>query len=63
MIVHDAVIIAPPYLPETCKCAKDKQEVLTRVKKVLEGERKKLQSRAEQERKAAASAAAPRKGG
>jgi len=65
MIVHDAIIISPPYQPENCKGAKDKQEVLNRVKKVLEGERKKLQQRAaaaEQERKAGAPAL-PRKGG
>ncbi|EMC96108.1 hypothetical protein BAUCODRAFT_50250, partial [Baudoinia panamericana UAMH 10762] len=36
MIVHEAIIIAPPYRSEDCKGAKDKQEVLSRVRKVLE---------------------------
>lgn len=47
MIVHEAVIIAPPYRVEDCKGAKEKQEVLNRVRKVLEGERKKLKEREE----------------
>ncbi|KAK5735437.1 hypothetical protein LTR17_008134 [Elasticomyces elasticus] len=45
MIVHDFIIVSPPYRPEDCKGAKDKQEVLIRVRKALEGERKKLQER------------------
>lgn len=53
MIVHDAVIIPPPYQPENCRAPKDKQEVLIRVKKVLEGERKKIREREEKEKKAA----------
>jgi hypothetical protein len=55
MIVHDAVIITPPYRPEDCKGSRDKQETLNRVKKVLEGERLKLKERE--------SAGGPRKGG
>lgn len=55
MIVHDAVIIAPPYRVEDCKGAKDKQEVLNRVRKVLEGERRKIKEKEERERKAAGS--------
>lgn len=62
MIVHDAVIISPPYRVEDCKGAKDKHEVLNRVRKVLEGERRKLKEREESERKATPPAA-PRKGG
>jgi len=62
MIVHEAVIIAPPYRVEDCKGAKDKQEVLNRVRKVLEGERKKLRDREERERKAV-TPTGPRKGG
>ena len=42
MIVHDAVIIAPPYRVEDCKGPKEKQEALNRVRKILEGERRKL---------------------
>lgn len=62
MVVHEAVIIASPYRPEDCKGAKDKQEVLNRVKKVLEGERKKLRDKEEKERKAV-TPTGPRKGG
>ena len=62
MIVHDAVIIPPPYRAEDCKCPKDKQEVLNRVKKVLEGERRKLKEKEERDRKAA-TPIGPRKGG
>ena len=62
MIVHEAVIITPPYRAEDCKGAKDKQEVLNRVKKVLEGEKRKLREKEEREKKAAAQAG-PRKGG
>lgn len=62
MIVHEAVIVAPPYRGEDCKGAKDKQEVLNRVKKVLEGERRKIREREERERKPAAGNG-PRKGG
>ena len=43
--MHDVIIVAPPYRPEDCRGAKDKQEVLIRVKKALEGERKKLQDK------------------
>lgn len=53
MIVYDAVIIAPPYRPEDCKAAQDKQEALNRVRKVLEGERKKIRERDEREKKSA----------
>ena len=52
MIVHEAVIIPPPYRPEDCRAAKDKQEVLNRVRKVLEGERKKIREKEEKEKKA-----------
>lgn len=53
MIVHEEVNIAPPYRPEDCKCQKDKQETLNRVKKVLEGERRKLRDKEDREKKAA----------
>lgn len=62
MIVHEAVIISPPYRIEDCKCPKDKQEVLNRVKKVLDGERRKLKDKEEREKKAAAQTG-QRKGG
>lgn len=60
MIVHEAVIIAPPYRPEDCKGSKEKQQVLNQVKKVLEGERRKLKER---EAKGAGMGSGPRKGG
>ena len=59
MIVFDSIIVTPPYRAEDCKCANEKQEVLIRVKKALEGERKKLQ---EKERKMPVPGG-PRKGG
>ena len=46
MIAHEAVIISPPYRPEDCKGSAQKQQVLNQVKKVLEGERRKLSERA-----------------
>ena len=52
MVVYDAVIIQPPYQPEDCKAPKEKQEALNRVRKVLEGERKKIRDREEKEKKA-----------
>jgi hypothetical protein len=62
MIVHEAVIISAPYRVEDCKGQKDKQEVLNRVRKVLEGERRKLKDKEDKERKAA-TPVGPRKGG
>ena len=62
MIVHDAVIIPPPYTPADCIGPKEKQEVLIRVKKVLEGERRKLKEKEDRDRKAA-TPVEPRKGG
>lgn len=46
MIAHEAVIISPPYRPEDCKGSAQKVAVLNQVKKVLEGERRKLSERA-----------------
>jgi hypothetical protein len=45
MIAHEAVIISPPYRPEDCKGSAQKVQVLNQVKKVLEGERRKLSER------------------
>ena len=42
IIVNDAVIIAKPYGPENCTAPKDQQNMLVRIKKVLENERRKL---------------------
>ena len=60
MIAHEAVIISPPYRPEDCKGSKEKQEVLNRTKKILEGERRKLE-KADKEKQAAPPV--PKKGG
>lgn len=60
MVVHEAVIISPPYRPEDCRGSKEKQQVLTQVKKVLEGERRKIREREDRER---AAASGQRKGG
>jgi protein LSM12 len=62
MIVHEAVIITPPYRVEDCKGPKDKQEVLVRVKKVLEGERRKLKQKEDTERNSSKSGGAPKGG-
>lgn len=62
MIVHEAVIVSPPYRPEDCKGSASKQQVLNQVKRVLEGERRKLREREERERVGNAPAAV-RKGG
>jgi hypothetical protein len=66
MIVHEAVIIPPPYRVEDCRAGNDKQEVLIRVRKVLEGERKKLRDKEEREKvnaRSAMNSADLRKGG
>ncbi|KAK4991885.1 hypothetical protein LTR50_001504 [Elasticomyces elasticus] len=42
IVVDNAVIISAPYRPEDCKAPKDKQEALNRVKKILEGEKRKI---------------------
>jgi protein LSM12 len=62
IVVHDSVIIKPPYNVEDCKGPANKQDVLIRVKKVLEGERKKLKEKEDRDRKVAI-AVEPRKGG
>ena len=51
MIVSEAVIITPPYRVEDCKGSKDKQEALIRIKKVLEGERRKIKEKEEKEKR------------
>ncbi|QIW98676.1 hypothetical protein AMS68_004194 [Peltaster fructicola] len=63
MVAYDSVIISPPYRPEDCKGSKDKQQTLGQVRRVLEGETKKLKERDERERKNTTPAANQRKGG
>jgi hypothetical protein len=64
IIVQEHVIILPPYRPEDCKAGKERQDSLGRVRKVLEGERRKLKDKEEKERKSGvATPTGPRKGG
>ena len=44
-MINDAVIISKPYTVENCAAPKDQQNALSRVKKVLEHERKKIADR------------------
>lgn len=46
IVVNDLVTIAKPYGPDNCTAPKEQQNALTRVKKVLENERRKLAERA-----------------
>ena len=62
MIVLDAVIIKPPYGSEDCSAPSQHQSTLNRVRKILEGERRKIKEKEAQDRKAA-TATEPRKGG
>lgn len=64
IIVQKTVIIPPPYRPEDCRAISGSQEALNRIKKILAGERKKLQEKEELEReRKAVTPAGPRKGG
>jgi hypothetical protein len=62
IVVAQSAIISPPYGVEDCKGPSSKQEVINRVKKILEGERRKIKEREEKERRAATTTG-PRKGG
>lgn len=57
IIVADAVIVSPPYNGDSCKAPKEKAQVLAQIKKVVDGERKKM------ERARGVSPVPPRKGG
>jgi len=46
IIVADAVIVGPPYTAEACKAPKEKAQVLAQIRKVVEGERRKIAERA-----------------
>lgn len=64
IIVLEHVIIVPPYRAEDCKAGKDKQDSLGRVRKILDGERRKLKEKEERARKGGAGMpAGQRKGG
>jgi len=60
IVANDQVIICPPYGPEYCRGKQP--DAVARIKRILEGERKKLKEKEERERKAA-TPAGPRKGG
>lgn len=62
IIVNDHVIIGAPYNIEDCRGPKAQQEHVNRVKNILQGERKKLKVRDENEKMAGANVG-PRKGG
>ena len=62
IIVQDAVIIDHPYNVADCKSGSKDQDALNRVRKILEGERRKLKEKEDRERKAAMPVQ-PRKGG
>ncbi|GAB7344500.1 hypothetical protein MBLNU457_2333t2 [Dothideomycetes sp. NU457] len=57
IVVADAVIVAPPYTGESCRAPKEKAMVLAQIRKVVDGERRKM------ERARGASPVPPRKGG
>jgi len=51
MIVDNVVIIAPPYRTDDCKAPATKQQALNHVRRVLDGERKKIKEREERDKK------------
>lgn len=61
IVVLDSVMIAPPYRVEDCKAPPNQNAALTRVKKVLEMERKKIADRSN--KTAVPLPQGPRKGG
>ncbi|GAB7366293.1 hypothetical protein MBLNU230_g8093t1 [Neophaeotheca triangularis] len=66
IIVHEAVIISPPYGVEDCRGPSDKKDAVSQVKRALEGEKRKMREREERDKKGAAGAGAGaghRKGG
>ncbi|KAF2157897.1 hypothetical protein K461DRAFT_317920 [Myriangium duriaei CBS 260.36] len=55
IIVDDAVIISAPYTADSCRAPKGKEQSLAHIRRVVEGERKKIASRG--------ASPMPRKGG
>lgn len=47
IIVMDSVMIDPPYGPDDCKAPKDKAHMLPHIKRIVDGERRKIASRAQ----------------
>jgi len=63
IVVNDTVVIAKPYGLEDCTASKEQQNALTRVKKVLENERRKLAEKAARSGAASPASGGVRKGG
>ena len=65
IVVSDAVIITAPYTADSCRAPKDKQRALDQIKKVVEGERRKLadKTRASAGGSGSVTPVPPRKGG
>lgn len=63
MIVNDTVTISKPYGLENCTAPKEQQNALTRVKKVLDNERRKLAEKAAKAGTTSSGPVAARKGG
>lgn len=62
IVADEKVIICSPYRPEDCKGQANDPANITRIKRILEGERKKLKEKEDKDRKAA-TPTGPRKGG
>lgn len=62
IVADDKVLICSPYRPEDCKGRQEEPGNVTRIKRIVEGERKKLKEKEDRERKAA-TPTGPRKGG
>lgn len=63
IIVSENVIISSPYRPEDCKAGKNHQDALGRVKRMLEGEKKKVLQEKERVGGGGTPPTGPRKGG
>lgn len=61
--MNDTVTIAKPYGVDNCTAPKDQQNALTRVKKVLENEKRKLAEKVTKSGAASPAPGAVRKGG
>ncbi|UJO22326.1 uncharacterized protein CLAFUR5_09144 [Fulvia fulva] len=62
IVVNDIAIVHPPYEVNDIKGGAEKQAETARIKKIVEGEKRKLKEKEERERKAA-TPTGPRKGG
>ena len=62
IVVNDIAMIQPPYEVNDIRGSQDKTAEIQRIKKIVEGEKRKLKEKEERERKAA-TPTGPRKGG